>query len=275
MRMSSHLLSSLTQDHLKQATLLSQAEHWPHRQEDWAMLLELSQGVVASRDAAVVGTTLRTDYGPEVSMMHMIIVKKSERGKGLSRILMEAAMEGIADRELRLVATKEGLPLYGKLGFQPAGEITQCQGNVDIADTSGTEVFSADAQDIDEIILLDRQYAAADRSVLLRWLAQNGRLAITRADGGRITGYAALRRFGHGQVIGPIQAPSAAQARDLIRYFAAPLRGEFIRIDTDNTLRLIPWLERIGLKRVGGGMKMRKGAKTAPRPAFGLCSQAL
>ena len=273
--MSSHLLSCLTQDHLKQATMLSQAEHWPHRQEDWEMLLELSQGVVASRDASVVGTTLRTDYGPDVSMMHMIIVGKSERGQGLGRKLMEAAMESTTDRELRLVATKEGLPLYEKLGFQPAGEITQCQGNIDIADPSGTDIFSADAQDIDEIILLDRQYVAADRGVLLRWLAQNGRLAITRADGGRITGYAALRWFGRGRVIGPIQAPSATQAQDLIRYFAAPLCGEFIRIDTDNTLGLTPWLESIGLKRAGGGVKMRKGAKTNPRPAFGLCSQAL
>ena len=239
------------------------------------MLMEMSQGVVASRDANVVGTTLRTDYGPEVSMMHMIIVRKSERGQGLGRSLMEAAMEGIADRELRLVATKEGLPLYEKLGFQPTGEITQCQGNVNIVDPSGIKVFSADVHDIDEIILLDRQCFASDRGVLLRWLAQNGRLAVTRSDGGRITGYAALRRFGRGQVIGPIQAPSAAQARDLIRYFVAPLIGEFIRIDTDNTMGLIPWLESIGLKRAAGGMKMRKGAKTAPRPAFGLCSQAL
>ena len=212
--MLSHLLSSLTRDHLNQATLLSQAVHWPHRQEDWVMLIEMSQGVVTLRDAAVVGTTLHTDYGQEVLMMHMIIVGQSERGQGLGRRLMEAAMEGIADREMRLVAMKDGLPLYEKFGFQPTGEITKCQGNVNIADPSGTEMFSADAQDIDEIILLDRQYFASDRCVLLRWLAQNGRLAITRANGGRITGYAALRRFGRGQVIGPIQAPSAAQAQD-------------------------------------------------------------
>ena len=274
-RMSPLQLTGISQEHLAQATALSQAESWPHRQEDWGMLLELSEGVVALRDAAVVGTTLRTNFGPDVTMMHMIIVGRSERGQGIGRKLMEAAMENSDGREMRLVATQEGLPLYEKMGFQRAGEITQCQGNVGTIEAPVTEVLQATAEELDDIIRFDREYFAADRKALLTWLAQNGRLAITRSEDGQITGYAALRRFGRGQVIGPIMASSLTQAQDLIRFFAAPLAGEFIRIDTDSTSGLVPWLDGIGLTRAGGGVRMRKNARTEPRSAFGLCSQAL
>lgn len=273
--MSFHQLSPLTQHHLDQATALSQAEHWPHRQEDWEMLLALSVGTVALRGSQVVGTALRTDYGPDVSAMNMIIVAQSERGHGLGRKVMEAVMDKSADRELRLIATKEGLPLYEKLGFQAEGDISQCQGNIDAIAPPGSEVYSASAADLNDIIQIDTRYTAADRSGLLRWLAQNGTLAVMRADGGEITSYAAHRRFGRGHVIGPILAPGAAQAKDLIQHFAAPLSGAFLRIDTDNSLDLVPWLDSIGLACTGTGVRMRKNAKTDPRPAFGLCSQAL
>lgn len=273
--MSFHQLSPLTQHHLDQATALSQAEHWPHRQEDWEMLLALSVGTVALRGSQVVGTALRTDYGPDVSAMNMIIVAQSERGRGLGRKVMEAVMDKSADRELRLIATKEGLPLYEKLGFQAESDISQCQGNVAAVAPPVNDVNSVSADDLTDIIQIDTRYTAADRSGLLRWLAQNGTFAVTRADGGEITSYAALRQFGRGQVIGPILAPSAAQAKDLIQHFAASLSGAFLRIDTDTSLDLVPWLDSIGLARTGAGVRMRKNAKTDPRPAFGLCSQAL
>lgn len=273
--MSTYQLSHFGQDHLDQAVMLSQAEQWPHRREDWDMLCTLSQGVAAMRDAAVVGTTLRSDYGPDVSMMNMIIVARSERGQGLGRRLMKAVMDTATDRELRLVATELGIPLYEKLGFRAEGEIAQCQGMIEALDAPVSDVVAADVADIEQIIEIDRQYIAADRSALLRWLGQHGTLASIRADGGEMTGYAALRRFGRGHVIGPIVVPELAQAKDLIRYLAAPLSGEFIRIDTDTTLGLCPWLDSIGLKNAGGGAIMRKAAKTDPRPVFGLCSQAL
>lgn len=123
-------LAPFTSDHIDQAVMLSQAEKWPHRREDWDMLLDLSTGRVALEGDKVVGTTLRTDYGPEVSMMNMIIVGASHRGRGLGRRLMESMMEEVPGRELRLFATSDGLPLYEKLGFVAEGAISQCQGQI-------------------------------------------------------------------------------------------------------------------------------------------------
>ena len=255
--------------------MLSRAEQWPHRREDWRMLLDLSSGVVALNGDDVIGTTLRTDYGPDVSAVNMIIVAEPARGRGVGRRLMQAVMEEDDDREYRLVATREGLPLYRKLGFEPSGEITQCQGILQSLGQPGTHIAAAGCADIDDVIALDRRYFAADRIRLLDWLVRHGNLALTRSADGGVTAYAAARRFGHGHVIGPILAPDQDQAKDLIRYFAQTLAGSFVRIDTDNALGLASWLETIGLVRAGGGITMRKNAKTEPLAAFGLCSQAL
>ena len=265
----------LAQHHLDQATVLSQAEHWPHRSEDWWMLMTLSQGRAALRDGVVIGTALRTDYGPDVSLLNMIIVRQSERGQGIGYKLMSSVMDEVSGRELRLVATKAGVPLYEKLGFESEGEIFQCQGEIASVSSPDEQISPAKPGDTHAIIELDSRFLAADRSALVQWLAKHARLAVVRGEGGEICGYAALRRFGKGHVIGPVQTKSKLQAQNLIRYFAASLAGQFIRIDTDSALRLMPWLEDLGVKYVDTVTRMRKNPKTDPRPAFGVCSQAL
>ena len=268
-------IASLAQHQLDQATALSQAENWPHRLQDWQMLMTLSQGRAALRDGVVIGTALRIDYGLDVSLLNMIIVRQSERGQGIGCKLMSSLMDEAGDRELRLVATKAGIPLYEKLGFESEGKIFQCQGEIASVELPDEEISPAKPGDTDAIIEVDSRFLAADRSALVQWLAKHARLAVVRGAEGGICGYAALRRFGKGHVIGPIQANSKRQADNLIRYFAASLAGQFVRIDTDDRLGLMPWLEDLGLKCIDTMTRMRKTPKTDPRPVFGLCSQAL
>ena len=265
----------LVQHHLDQATVLSQAENWPHRLQDWQMLTTLSQGRAALRDGVVIGTALRIDYGLDVSLLNMIIVRQSERGQGIGCKLMSSLMDEAGDRELRLVATKAGVPLYEKLGFESEGEIFQCQGEIASVELPDEEISPARPGDTDAIIEVDSRFLAADRSALVQWLAKHARLAVVRGAEGGICGYAALRRFGKGHVIGPIQTVSKRQAQNLIRYFAVSLAGQFVRIDTDDALGLMPWLEDLGLKCIDTVTRMRKNSQTYPQPAFGLCSQAL
>ena len=266
---------SLAQRQLDQATALSQAENWPHRLQDWQMLMMLSQGRAALRDGVVIGTALRTDYGLDVSLLNMIIVQRSERGQRIGYKLMSSLMDEVSGRELRLVATKAGIPLYEKLGFESEGEIFQCQGEIASVGLPDEEINPAKPDDTHAIIELDSRFLAADRRALVQWLAKHARLAVARGAQGEILGYAALRRFGKGHVIGPIQANSQRQAQNLVCYLAASLAEQFVRIDTDDGLGLMPWLEDRGLKCIDTVTRMRKNSQTNPRPVFGLCSQAL
>lgn len=264
-----------TPDHLEGAHHLSLAAGWPHRRADWDLVLGISRGIVALAGGTVVGTAIATPFGP-VAMANMIIVDEAMRGRGLGRSLMARMMELAAPQEWRLVATQEGLPLYAKLGFQEAGHIVQMQGNV-AAMPPPKGVDWATPADLPAIVAIDRLATGADRSTLLARLATDGRLAVIRkAD--TVTGYAALRAFGRGEVAGPVIAQSDDDAKALLSFLFSGRPGAFLRIDTSGDCGLVPWLQAAGLAPVGGGIAMRRGSVvTQPSPftSYALAAQAL
>ncbi len=273
-------------EHLPGALRLTQQVKWPHRAEDWAFFLRLSSGVVALDGSEIVGTTLVTRFGP-VAVMSMIVVDARLRGRGLGRSLMERAMSGLDAPEVRLVATEDGRPLYEKLGFESTGSVAQYQGEVILpgamaaTEAGGAEWLSpADAAEmLPALAELDRIATGADRTTLLEALADVGRLAVLRREGVPVA-WAALRSFGRGEVLGPIIAPDLPAAEALLSLVASECRGRFLRVDTGVGSGLGEGLSALGLKLVGGGLKMRRGSASAvSRPqshhAFALTAQAL
>ncbi|MBZ9737403.1 GNAT family N-acetyltransferase [Mesorhizobium sp. CA18] len=265
-------------DHIEGAVALSRQENWPHRPQDWQMALQLSSGAVALDDQGrVTGTILVTPYGGDCAMINMVIVDRKARGKGLGRRLMEQAFSLAGDRPLRLVATTNGMPLYEKLGFMPSGTILQHQGQV-AALEAPEGVEAASTHDLLEIKALDRDAYGADREALIDALAERGEFAVIRRKG-IIAAYAAIRPFGRGEVIGPVIADNAADAKVLISFFAASRPGAFLRVDTDSRTGLAGWLAEIGLAHVGGGVAMDRPARNGPEQArprvYALANQAL
>jgi hypothetical protein len=96
---------------------------------------------------------------------------------------------------------------------------------------------------------------------------------------GAIMGFAGLRAFGRGEVIGPIVAETAEIAKDLIAFVVSERPGAFLRVDTTTETGLGPWLAEYGLAHVGGGIAMRrpKAENSADKKlkTFALTSQAL
>lgn len=277
MQLSQIELVTFSQEHLESAVQLSHQAGWPHRLEDWQMALALSDGVVALEAGRVVGTTLVTPYGKDCATINMVIVDEAMRGRGLGRGLMDAALRLAGDRPLRLVATTDGLPLYEKLGFRETGTVLQHQGIArDMAAPADTA--TATAEDIAAIAALDRVAFGADRRDLIAYLAKVGEFALIRRDG-RVAGYAALRVFGRGDVIGPVVAANVDDAKALLVHFMARRTGQFVRVDTTAETGLVPWLADQGLGPVGGGVAMEKPSvpRAADRAAtiFALANQAL
>jgi GNAT superfamily N-acetyltransferase len=264
--------------HLEGALALSRQAVWPHRLEDWRLMLELSQGVVAIEDGQrVVGTILATPFAQDCATINMVIVDESMRGRGLGRQLMDAAFALTGNRPLRLVATQDGLPLYEKLGFVQSGTVMQHQGVPTALPAKPAHVAFEAAPDIAELTALDRAAYGADRSGLLAYLKTVARFAVIRHEG-RVAAFAALREFGRGEVIGPVVAETEQQAKDLIAFCVASRPGAFLRVDTTEEAGLSPWLTEIGLAHVGGGIAMLRGAQSRSAAAvrtFALANQAL
>ncbi|MCG5479803.1 GNAT family N-acetyltransferase [Sinorhizobium alkalisoli] len=269
-------LITFSPEHLDAAVGLSRQAGWPHRPEDWQMVLALSEGIVALEDDRIVGTVLVTSYKEDCATINMVIVDEAMRGRGLGRRLMDAALRIAGNRPLRLVATAEGLPLYEKVGFRETGRVLQQQGVVGEM-TAPAGVEPANASDVAAIADLDRGAFGADRGDLIASIEAVGEFAVMRRDG-RVCGFAALRPFGRGEVIGPVVAADLNDAKALIAHFIARRPGRFLRIDTIADTGLGPWLAEQGLAHVGDAIAMRTSvserAADATATTFALANQA-
>jgi len=257
-------ITSFTEDHLPGALALSQAAGWPHRREDWALGLTVSQGVAAIENGRVVGTALCSLHG-RVATLNMIIVDQSMRGQGVGRLLMEKIIALAGDREMRLVGTEQGLPLYRKLGFAPTGRIVQLQGLARA--TPSEQPICVGAEATEAMAAMDHAASGMERAALLARIAEMGVTLTTEG------GFAMLRPFGRGHVLGPVIARDKAAARALIAGAATHLAGQFLRIDLPEEQGLAPFVETLGLSRAGGGTAMVQSPR--PRPETGWQTHAL
>lgn len=249
-------LETMTPDHLDGAVVLSQQASWPHRREDWAFVLALSNGVVALENGRVVGTAMSTPLGDDVATVNMVIVDEAMRGRGLGRKLMQAALDAAAGRTCLLVATHEGLPLYEKLGFVAYGEIAQHQGVAAKVDAPGNVSWAA-GDDFTRLVQLDHLATGHNRLNIMHLLNESAQFAVIREDD-QVEAFAGIRPFGRGLVIGPVVAKTGEDARSLIDFLLAQHAGEFVRVDTNISTNFADWLTLRGLVHVGGGIPMRR-----------------
>jgi hypothetical protein len=80
---------------------------------------------------------------------------------------------------------------------------------------------------------------------------------------GEAVGFATIRRFGRGHVIGPVVAPDAERAKALIAHWAQAYAGSFVRVDVTGESGLSAWVESLGLALIEPGVSMARGQAPA------------
>jgi ribosomal protein S18 acetylase RimI-like enzyme len=272
-------IRTLSADDLAQAHALTQAVRWPHRVEDWRFALAMGEGFAVADGPRLLGTSMSWAFGPERGCFGMLIVAADQQGRGLGARLMGAALDALGLRAVQLHATPDGVSLYRRLGFADAGAIRQHQGVVgSIAPAplpAGMRLRPGDATDLAALATLDEAATAMQRGRVLSALLGAAETVVLERDGAAL-GFAMLRPFGRGEVIGPVVAPDAATAWALIAHLLARRPGAFVRIDiTDFTLS--PLLGQAGLACVDEAPRMVRGAVPPPGAvrSFALVSQAL
>jgi GNAT superfamily N-acetyltransferase len=264
---------------LPAAAALSSSFGWPHRLEDWQFMSAAGRGVAAECSGALVGTAMSWTYGPDWAAMGLIGVAEAARGQGLGRRLAEAVLAGLGTRNVVLHATEVAIPLYRSLGFAPCGVARQLQGAAFgagvVALDQGERLRPIGRSDPAVLAALDRQATGMERSLLVNALLETGAGVALDRDG-EVTGFALLRRFGRGHVIGPVVAPDGERARALIGHFLGSRPGQFMRVDVPEDTGLCPWLEQLGLSDAGPAFRMVRGeqARGGPAGVYALMSQA-
>ncbi|TPG61379.1 GNAT family N-acetyltransferase [Roseomonas nepalensis] len=274
-------LRPLAEADLPAAQALTAALRWPHRVEDWAFALALGQGLAAEIDGRLAGTAMAWRYGARAGALGFVVVADAAQGRGLGRALTEGVLAFLGERSVTLCATDIGRPLYASLGFAGTGRVHQHGGSSFsaglVALPPGQRLRPAGRRDTPALAALDARALGVPRDALMRALLPVADGVVLDRDGEAI-GFSLIRRFGHGQVIGPVVAPDAAGARALIAHWLGSRPGQFIRIDVPGASGLSPWLEALGVAQVGGGEVMVRGAPPrgdSTRFSFALVSQAL
>jgi GNAT superfamily N-acetyltransferase len=261
---------------------LAQQMSWPHRPEDCAQLLALGDGIAAvDGDGRTIGVGLRWSFGRDVGTIGLVLVAPEQQGRGIGRALMKALIAESEPRTLMLNATAEGLPLYEKLGFVSTGFVCQHQGRLAEAPVlppaADVPLRRAVSSDHAALCALDAAVFGADRSALIGSLLATGDAwLVDRA--GQPAGFAILRAFGRGMIIGPVVASSEDEAIALVAGAAKAAPPGVLRMDIPaHAEGLAAWLTAAGLPAIDTVTVMLRGnwpAAWTGLQRFGLALQA-
>lgn len=257
---------------------LSIAVAWPHRPEDWRLLMDVGQGIVACDEIGrIVGSAMWFPFGADVCSIGMVITSPRLQAHGAGRWLMDRVFLEAVTPSRVLNATRAAYRLYVSMGFQPGPAVFQNQGIVTSAPHDTGLARPAQPADHAGIGALDRAAFGADRSrAIKRLIALSSGTVIERA--GRFEGYALCRRFGRGHVIGPVVAATAEDAVALCAPHVAAHVGRFVRVDTreaEGPFRAFLAASGIAAYDTVTSMAMGVPLRSGEARVFGLANQAL
>ena len=275
-------MTGATRD-LECALQLSRAAGWSFRLEDWRIAQVLGRGVLAEESGQVIASALCWPYGDAFATYGSIIVAPAMQGRGLGRALLTRLLELTGDRAVMLNSTAEGRRLYQSFGFDSVGTVHQ---HVILGSTgqiagrtqsdADSQIRAARAEDLPAMIEMDQRAFGAGRSRMVQEFLKTGVAVVIECDG-ELRAYAICRPFGLGQVIGPVVATGAADAKALIRHFLTANAGQTLRIDIGGESGLGPWLTEQGVPEVGEVTTMIRGKRppiSGPERMFALASQS-
>ena len=143
----------------------------------------------------------------------------------MRRCLEHAAQEGAS--LVVLDATRDGVALYGSLGFRPEFLVGTARGSISQASLAaepaagegGCEIRRITARDLEAVVSLEASALGAVREALLQHLIKEhpGRGFVCRDEAGRLHGFVLYRRGFHSVQVGPVIARDDECAGLLLR----------------------------------------------------------
>ncbi|MGO4851815.1 N-acetyltransferase [Phaeovulum sp. W22_SRMD_FR3] len=260
---------------------------WPHRRRDIALLTDLGQGYLAVDDIErPLSSGMLFPVTPDLATIGMMITAPRLQAIGAGRWMLRRLMADSGAKAFLLNSTRRGHRLYESEGFRTIRTVQQHQGIArPIYLPEASALFDSRDMTNDDhagVRALDAQAFGAARTALLNHLLPDctGRVIL---EGDRITGYALIRSFGRGRLIGPVIAGSAEAAMALIAPMIAAHPGAFLRLDTpEENGPLSSFLSACGLglfdwviEMHRGPVPARAGIGSGATAIYGLAAQPL
>jgi GNAT superfamily N-acetyltransferase len=236
-------------DDIPEAMRLKDFAGWNQTAADWERFLADSpDGCFAAEcDGCVIGTATTIVYEGRFAWIGMVIVDSRYRGQRIGTALLKSAIEYLDSRHIlcmKLDATPPGRILYEKLGFVSEYEIERWMLKREPERDSRTGILPVEGRKgvvpaIEAVLRLDREIFGADRSALLRSLAQAApEFTLVDVSAASIKGYAFGRRGSLADHLGPWMARKEDVATELLDEFLRRSGRELVFVDC---LKENPW----------------------------------
>ncbi|WP_299665602.1 hypothetical protein [uncultured Ruegeria sp.] len=262
---------------------LTMSVFWPHRPADLALPLQVGSGWLALDEIdRPLSSAMGVPCGDDFAILGLMATTPRLQAYGSGSRLLRRILKKQAGRDLRLVATRQGYPLYQVAGFANAGLVHQHQGIARAVrppqPVPGVHIRPFAPSDMAALDALDLHAYGASRKTILRSLDTVSDVIVAERRGS-VEGFAMSRPFGKGRVIGPLVAEQGDVAMMLAAEFFQAHAGTFLRLDTiveDEAFEA--FVSSAGLSVFNIATDMRLGrlrrALTGPQ-TFALAMQAL
>lgn len=263
---------------------LSESVGWDYDEFEVRTLLE-SGRVFGHKNSAgsIVSSSAIIPYDTKLASIGMVIVHEEFRGLGLAMEAIRKCAESInGDRSLMLIATKEGMPLYEKMGFKTVDYISKflCDQFVPVKIQKHDGLFIEDFNQSDFAQLVDLDGAAFGdkRSVFLRnRISQSKQCLVVKNNNGEIIGYGLSIQGPVNLILGPIAAADPDTAALIAEKLALHHKGK-LRIDVpEGGADFMSYLERSGFVKTNTPPVMMKNPAAMPQrdnSLYAIASQA-
>jgi GNAT superfamily N-acetyltransferase len=265
----------MTFEDIPDAMRLKDAAGWNQTAADWARFISASpEGCfVMECHGNVIGTSATITYEGRFSWIGMLIVDELYRGQGIGTALLGRAIQFLDSQKIptiKLDATPQGKPLYEKLGFISEYNIERWM----IKSTAKEIAAEIVPVSIEDVLRIDRNVFGANRSELLRSLAQEApHLTLIDQQDRKITGYSFGRLGSRADHMGPWVARDEGAAARLLNSFLLRSSRELIFVDC---LRLnswaVPLVKARGFEFSRPLTRMFRGANEYPGQVELLCA---
>jgi len=256
-------IRQMTQFDIPAGMRLKEIAYWNQSEADWELFLAANpEGCFVNEvDGRVAGTVATIVYEDRFAWIGMVLVDPEFRKHGIGTALLQKAIQHLDSRDIpcvRLDATPQGRPVYEKLGFVDEYEIERWR----LTRQAGHAKSVVSAPNLERALLLDREVFGADRSGLLRSMAESAPEFVQVLIGhAGVTGYSLGRRGSHSDSLGPWVARDEGATEQMLDTFLARSGRETIVIDC---LKSNPWargaLQARGFEFERPLTRMRRGA---------------
>lgn len=236
---------------------LSDSIGWDYDEPDLVTIL--SAGRVLghkTEQGTIVSSSAVLPYGDRLASIGMVIVHPAYQGRGLGKAAVQACIGAAGEQPaVMLIATKEGEPLYEKLGFHAVTCVHKMVADryssaFPVHEAGQYEIEPFNGTCLDQVHRLDRWAVGAERHTFLNSRIRQAKQGVVLRDKNKqMIGYGLAVAGPVHLILGPIIAPNSEAAACLIHHLAAGHDGR-LRIDVPDEQRaLLPYLRQCGFER--------------------------